>query len=83
MAKGAKFHNEIDPRVMVKVGQPGDVDVVEIQDMLFTVSGNTAGAVLMEWNVHELSQGLSGLWGTLFLLFLFVPLSIFYGANMF
>ena len=73
MAEGIKFQDEIDPRVMVKVGQPGDVSVVEIQDMLFTVSGNTAGAVLMEWNVHESIQGSSGLWGTLFLLFSIRP----------
>jgi hypothetical protein len=50
---------------VVKVGEPGDVGIVEIQDMLFTVSGNTEGAVLMEWNVHELTQGLAGLWGKL------------------
>lgn len=63
MATGSKFQNEISPRVAVKVGNEGDVGVVEIQDMLFTVSGNTAGAVLMEWNVHESIQGSTGLWG--------------------
>jgi len=25
--------------------------------MLFTVQGPTAGAILMEWNVHESTQG--------------------------
>ncbi|KAL2844510.1 pectate lyase superfamily protein-domain-containing protein [Aspergillus pseudoustus] len=57
MAKGSKFGNELEPRVMVKVGEPGDVGIVEIQDILFTVSGATAGAVLMEWDVHESTQG--------------------------
>jgi hypothetical protein len=30
---------------------------MEISDMLFTVKGPTAGAILMEWNVHEKGQG--------------------------
>lgn len=63
MATGSKFQDEINPRVAVKVGNEGDTGIVEIQDMLFTVSGNTAGAVLMEWNVHESIQGSAGLWG--------------------
>jgi hypothetical protein len=33
------------------------VGIVEIQDMLFTVSGPTAGAILVEWNVAESVQG--------------------------
>ena len=47
----------------VQVGKEGDVGIVEIQNMMFTVSGPTAGAVLMEWNVHESTQGSAGLWG--------------------
>jgi hypothetical protein len=37
----------------VKVGQQEDNSIVEIQDMLFIVSGPTAGVVLMEWNLYE------------------------------
>ncbi|KAL6229265.1 hypothetical protein BDW75DRAFT_249917 [Aspergillus navahoensis] len=66
MGTGSKFQNELEPRAVVKVGEPGDVGVVEIQDMLFTVSGKTAGAVLMEWNVHESTQGSAGLWDSHF-----------------
>ncbi|KAL4956505.1 pectate lyase superfamily protein-domain-containing protein [Aspergillus filifer] len=40
----------------------GDVGILEMQNMMFTVSGPTAGAVLMEWNVHESFQGSAGLW---------------------
>ncbi|KAF3801934.1 putative glucan endo-1 3-beta-glucosidase [Colletotrichum gloeosporioides] len=36
--------------------------VMEIQCMMSTVRGPTAGAVLVEWNVHESSQGSAGLW---------------------
>lgn len=31
--------------------------------MLFTATGPTAGAILVEWNVHESTQGSAGLWG--------------------
>ena len=63
MAKGSKFEDEPNPRVAVKVGESGDVGIVEIQDMLFTVSGGTAGAIVVEWNVHESTKGSAGLWG--------------------
>ncbi|KAL6234521.1 hypothetical protein BDW75DRAFT_241027 [Aspergillus navahoensis] len=66
MGTGPRFQNELEPRAVVKVGEPGDVGIVEIQDMLFTVSGKTAGAVLMEWNVHESIQGSAGLWDSHF-----------------
>ena len=39
------------------VGYPGDKGILEISDMLFTVKGPTAGAILMEWNVQESTQG--------------------------
>ena len=63
MATGSKFQDESHSRVAVRVGNPGDGGVLEIQGMLFTVSGPTVGAVLMEWNVHQLTQGSAGLWG--------------------
>jgi len=62
MASGAKFQNIDSPHVAVQVGIPGDVGVIEMQDLMFTVSGPTAGAVLVEWNVHESIQGSAGLW---------------------
>lgn len=57
MGTGSYFQDASNPRVMVQVGSPGDSGVVEISDMLFTVKGATAGCILMEWNVHESSQG--------------------------
>lgn len=65
MATGPKFQDDKNPRVAVKVGHPGDVGIIEIQSMMFTVSGPTAGAILMEWNVHESTQGSAGMWGML------------------
>ncbi|OBT82398.1 hypothetical protein VE02_09582 [Pseudogymnoascus sp. 03VT05] len=62
MATGPQFQDASNPHVAIQVGSQGDVGVIEIQDMLFTVSGKTAGAVLVEWNVHESTQGSAGLW---------------------
>lgn len=44
MATGAKFQDADHPLVAVQVGDEGDVGVVEIQDLRFTVSGPTAGS---------------------------------------
>ncbi|KAK4209912.1 pectate lyase superfamily protein-domain-containing protein [Rhypophila decipiens] len=57
MGTGSRFGDEGNPVVMVKVGNPGDSGVIEITDMLFSTKGSTPGMVLMEWNVHESSQG--------------------------
>lgn len=57
MGTGSYFQDQSNPKVMVQVGSAGDSGVVEISDMLFTVKGPTAGAILVEWNVHESSQG--------------------------
>ncbi|PHH67945.1 hypothetical protein CDD82_976 [Ophiocordyceps australis] len=57
MGTGARFEKEDEPEVVVRVGNKGDSGVVEISDMLFTVKGATAGAILMEWNVHQEEQG--------------------------
>lgn len=63
MVTGSKFANSLKPHVAVRVGRPGQVGVVEIQTLMFTVRGATAGAIMMEWNVHEAVQGSAGLWG--------------------
>ena len=42
---------------MNQVGSKGDVGTVELQDLLFTAKGQTAGVVLLEWNIAESSPG--------------------------
>ncbi|TGO52576.1 hypothetical protein BOTNAR_0319g00050 [Botryotinia narcissicola] len=64
MATGDKFQDINNPRVAVQVGNFGDIGVIEIQDVMFTVSDPTAGAILVEWNVHKILQGSVGMWGT-------------------
>lgn len=48
---------------MIKVGNDGDVGDVELQDLLFTNRGPTAGLVLVEWNIKSQSPASAALWG--------------------
>ncbi|KAH6696865.1 pectate lyase superfamily protein-domain-containing protein [Plectosphaerella plurivora] len=64
MGTGARFEDEGMPRPVVRVAEPGDVGIIEIQDMMFTVSGPTAGAVMLQWNAQEGTQGSAGIWDT-------------------
>ena len=47
---------------MIKVGNAGDVGNVEMQDLLFTTRGATAGLIVIEWNIQAETQGSAGLW---------------------
>ncbi|KAI9159157.1 Glucan 1,3-beta-glucosidase [Paramyrothecium foliicola] len=66
MGYGDYFSNEDSPQVMVRVGNKGDSGVVEISDMLWSVKGATAGAIMMEWNVRESIQGSAAMWDSHF-----------------
>jgi glucan 1,3-beta-glucosidase len=60
---GANFANIQAPRAVIRVGNVGDVGSVELQDLLFSVRGATAGAIVLEWNIHESSPGSAAMWG--------------------
>ncbi|KAG2360832.1 hypothetical protein BDR07DRAFT_1335179 [Suillus spraguei] len=64
MGAGLYFNNKEDPNVVVQVGTPGSYGVTEITDIVFTTQGPTAGAIVVEWNVHEPAglQGAAGMW---------------------
>ncbi|KAH9223997.1 pectate lyase superfamily protein-domain-containing protein [Leptodontidium sp. 2 PMI_412] len=64
MGAGTNFQNINSPRAVVKVGNVGDVGSVEIQDLLFTVKGKAAGAIVLQWNIHEASPGSAAMWDT-------------------
>lgn len=64
MGAGAKFADIGRPQPVVQVGSAGDVGHVEIQELLFTVRGATAGAVVLQWNMHEASPGSAAMWDT-------------------
>jgi hypothetical protein len=58
-----QFEDESKPRPIVQVGKKGDVGIIEMQDLLVTVRGPTAGAIVIQWNVHGSVKGSAGLWG--------------------
>ena len=63
MAGGStSFSDQTNPQPVFQVGQPGDTGAVEISDLIFETLGPQPGAILVEWNVAESSQGASGMW---------------------
>lgn len=62
VATGSFFADAKNPRVMLKVGQEGSVGVVEMQGLIFTSRGPTAGLVLVEWNIRAATKGSAGIW---------------------
>lgn len=57
VATGDKFSDMNNPRPVLSVGDPDQFGTVEISDILVTVKGPTAGAVLMEWNIASPDAG--------------------------
>lgn len=47
---------------MIQVGNEGQTGNVEMQDLIFTTRGPTAGAIILQWNLKAESQGAAGLW---------------------
>ncbi|KEZ41476.1 hypothetical protein SAPIO_CDS7623 [Scedosporium apiospermum] len=66
LGSGFYFSDMKNPKVMVQVGNKGDIGEMQITEMLFSVRGATAGAILMEWNVAAASQGAAAMWDSHF-----------------
>ncbi|RJE25477.1 hypothetical protein PHISCL_02160 [Aspergillus sclerotialis] len=64
MAHGKKFSDENNPIPMLQIGQPGDVGSIEISDLLLETKGPAPGAIMLEWNLAESSQGAAAMWDT-------------------
>ncbi|KAJ7684648.1 exo-beta-1,3-glucanase [Mycena polygramma] len=61
---GPAFQDQNNPQVVVRLGEPGSQGVVEITDMIFSTVAPAAGAIVVEWNIKETSQGGAGAWDT-------------------
>ncbi|KAE8311298.1 pectate lyase superfamily protein-domain-containing protein [Aspergillus transmontanensis] len=66
MAYGQKFSDEKNPIPMLQVGEVGETGSVEITDIALQTKGPAPGAILMQWNLAESSQGAAGMWDTHF-----------------
>lgn len=62
MATGPEFADQNNPKPVFRVGAPGDRGAVEMTDLMFQTLGPAPGAILMEWNVADSSQGACALW---------------------
>ncbi|KFY22052.1 hypothetical protein V493_06885 [Pseudogymnoascus sp. VKM F-4281 (FW-2241)] len=63
MAGGDEFFkDQANPKPVFKVGNAGESGAVEISDLMIQTLGPQPGAILMEWNLGQSSQGSSGLW---------------------
>ncbi|KAJ7470265.1 exo-beta-1,3-glucanase [Mycena latifolia] len=60
--KGAAFQDMNNPQVVVQVGAPGSSGVMEITDIIFSTIGPTPGAIVVEWNIKQTTQGGAGMW---------------------
>ncbi|KAK4203357.1 pectate lyase superfamily protein-domain-containing protein [Triangularia verruculosa] len=57
VAFGERFADARHPRPMIRVGQKGQRGNVEMQDLIFTSKGPTAGVVFVEWNIKASAAG--------------------------
>ncbi|CAG8942997.1 unnamed protein product [Penicillium salamii] len=62
---GSKFKNSNQPRPVVQLGKPGDVGLIEIQDMRFSVGEILPGAKIIEINAAGSQPGDVGMWNTM------------------
>ncbi|PKY07913.1 putative exo-beta-1,3-glucanase [Aspergillus campestris IBT 28561] len=65
-AAGDKFANSRDVRTMVRLGNPGDMGLIHVSDMVFTVADVLPGCKLVEVNIAGHKPGDVGLWNTHF-----------------
>ena len=62
---GDAFKDSSNPKPVVQVGQKGDVGVIEIQDMRFSVAEILPGAIIVEVNAAGTNPGDVAMWNTL------------------
>lgn len=62
MASGPAFGDQSRPVPLLQIGQKGDTGSVELSDLILETKGPAPGAILMEWNVAETTQGSAGMW---------------------
>jgi len=66
MAGGAAFQDAMNPQAMLEVGEPGQSGSVEITDLFFSSKGAQPGAILVQWNMRQSSQGSAAMWDSHF-----------------
>ncbi|KAI4719157.1 glycoside hydrolase family 55 protein [Aureobasidium sp. EXF-10727] len=57
-----KFSDKNNPQAAFRVGEPGQVGDIELVEIIFQTLGAAPGAIMMEWNLAQSSQGSAGMW---------------------
>ncbi|KAJ7074278.1 exo-beta-1,3-glucanase [Mycena amicta] len=60
--KGSAFQNINAPIPVIQAGASGSTGVLEITDIIFSVIGPAGGAIVVEWNIKQSTQGSAGMW---------------------
>lgn len=63
-AAGNFFKQSSDPKPVIQVGSAGDVGVIQIQDMRFTVADVLPGAIIMEFRASGSTPGDVAIWNS-------------------
>ncbi|KAI0744238.1 beta-1,3-glucanase [Daedaleopsis nitida] len=66
LGTGSAFTDYNNPRPVIRAGTAGSTGVLEISDMIFSTRGPAAGAIVLEWNVHDPAgqKAAAGTWDT-------------------
>ncbi|KAI0746044.1 beta-1,3-glucanase [Earliella scabrosa] len=66
LGTGSAFTDYNNPRPVIRAGTSGSTGVLEISDMIFSTRGPAAGAIVIEWNVHDPAgqKAAAGTWDT-------------------
>lgn len=62
VATGSYFEDAKNPKPLLKVGNKGERGTAELQDLIFTSKGATAGVIFVEWNIRAAEDGSAGMW---------------------
>lgn len=62
MATGSLFSDQNSPQPVFQVGTAGSEGLVEIQDIVFSSIGPVPGAIMVQWNLRQIANGLAGMW---------------------
>jgi hypothetical protein len=62
VAYGEYFSNPKQPKPVLEVGKKGDRGLIYLSDLIVTNRGPTAGAIFIQWNVHQDAQGSAAMW---------------------
>jgi polygalacturonase len=62
VAFGDYFSDPKQPKAVLEVGKENSRGLIHMSDLIITNRGATAGAIFVQWNVHQKSPGSAAMW---------------------